>query len=420
MKSLFAYLTVFMLFIPTIALSQNRLSPTITIDQLYSNGLQLSRTPLGSNVHVQVATDSTFSALAFSLEQFSHQSCYSSTVTVSTLKAGMKYFLRVRIANGGNDFGLFWGPFSTTMTITLPLTSVPSTPYLMGTANISFDKITLKWQPALGESDMYEAELARDSTFAQILKTASSKDTTVSFIGLTPNTRYFYRVRARNSNGVSKFSAIDVERTFAQPFPFVAERLSQQQIHSVGGRYFYTQNRYLGLGGADSLVASLVAQKIPILEAWFQDTIVADDWSFLSIRLNDPSSAYGEQMTQLGFQVSNPSWSAGCNFYNRYYHSITPVSVQQQIASNTSLIPNPASHTSELRYTLDFPASVSITLHDMLGRAVMLFPEKQYERGQQNTQLSTEGLASGVYSVRLMIRTATGVQTESLRLLVVR
>jgi uncharacterized protein (DUF1786 family) len=70
-----------------------------------------------------------------------------------------------------------------------------------------------------------------------------------------------------------------------------------------------------------------------------------------------------------------------------------------------------------LRYSLDRRASVSLTLHDALGRIVaMPIGGEIQERGEHRFSLSTEDLEPGIYSCRLR----AGVVEMFTRLVVVR
>jgi photosystem II stability/assembly factor-like uncharacterized protein len=82
--------------------------------------------------------------------------------------------------------------------------------------------------------------------------------------------------------------------------------------------------------------------------------------------------------------------------------------------------PNPSQDNVYLRFTLPSPAQTRIDIHDMLGRTVLPAITEERGAGEHSTALSVDGLSSGVYSVRLTIRTAAGVRSEAVRLVVVR
>ncbi|MEL6611278.1 MAG: T9SS type A sorting domain-containing protein [Bacteroidota bacterium] len=74
--------------------------------------------------------------------------------------------------------------------------------------------------------------------------------------------------------------------------------------------------------------------------------------------------------------------------------------------------PNPTSGTAHLRFALDAPTNVSLTLIDLLGRQRQVLATGLLGAGEHARQIDTAGLASGVYVV--VLRTTAGVQTKRL------
>ena len=71
-------------------------------------------------------------------------------------------------------------------------------------------------------------------------------------------------------------------------------------------------------------------------------------------------------------------------------------------------------------FSLTVPSTVQCEVIDLLGRSVLSRITEEYGTGEQNISFSVEGLPSGVYSVRLTVRTAASVHTETVRLMVVK
>ncbi|HEY3295595.1 MAG TPA: T9SS type A sorting domain-containing protein [bacterium] len=63
--------------------------------------------------------------------------------------------------------------------------------------------------------------------------------------------------------------------------------------------------------------------------------------------------------------------------------------------------PNPFNLTTTLHYTLSEPGAVKVTLFDVLGRSVKQIDLSAVEAGDHSINLSADGLATGVYFVRL-------------------
>jgi len=75
-----------------------------------------------------------------------------------------------------------------------------------------------------------------------------------------------------------------------------------------------------------------------------------------------------------------------------------------------SLRPNPTSASAMLDFTIGAPGDVVVTLHDGLGRLVERVAGGRYEAGSHALPITTDGLASGTYLVRIAI---DGVTTST-------
>ncbi|HLT46034.1 MAG TPA: T9SS type A sorting domain-containing protein [Rubricoccaceae bacterium] len=77
--------------------------------------------------------------------------------------------------------------------------------------------------------------------------------------------------------------------------------------------------------------------------------------------------------------------------------------------------PNPAAERATVRFTLEAPAAVRLTVYDLLGREVAVLVDGAVEAGTHEAAFDGSRLPSGVYLVRL---DAGGtVQTQRLTLL---
>jgi hypothetical protein len=196
--------------------------------------------PTASNYRIQVSTDSTFTA-ASALDS---AGITGLTINVPTgkLTTNSKYYWRVNGTNivGTSAWSTLWN-FTTSP-------NAPNVPVLYQPSNGAINQptsITFKWYKAIEtlmtdksgmknnekeqadkknavtkaketiQSDnpkiisKYWFELGTDSTFATVLlrDTSSIIDTTTSVSSLTNNTKYWWRVRAKNQTGWGSFSA---------------------------------------------------------------------------------------------------------------------------------------------------------------------------------------------------------------------
>jgi hypothetical protein len=66
------------------------------------------------------------------------------------------------------------------------------------------------------------------------------------------------------------------------------------------------------------------------------------------------------------------------------------------------ILPNPARGSARIRFTLDAGGRVSLHVHDVQGRRVATLLDRAFEReGSHEVEMSTRGLAKGLYFLRL-------------------
>ena len=84
--------------------------------------------------------------------------------------------------------------------------------------------------------------------------------------------------------------------------------------------------------------------------------------------------------------------------------------------SNFDLYPNPTSANATVSFNLQEASDVSVQVVDMVGHVVNTVPAQFMNAGSQKMTVSTQGLASGIYNVR--VTTKDGSATK--RLTIVR
>ncbi len=98
--------------------------------------------------------------------------------------------------------------------------STVASPALLFPENNANDQqvsLTARWRRA-GGATLYHVQLSRDAQFTTLaLNDSTRTDTTAEFTGLTNNVQYFWRVRAKNAQGVSGWSDVWNFRTVRLP-----------------------------------------------------------------------------------------------------------------------------------------------------------------------------------------------------------
>lgn len=86
------------------------------------------------------------------------------------------------------------------------------------------DFVELFWHAAEPEIDAYGFQLAADELFTQITMDSVLTDTTIAASGLSPDTGYWWRVRAKNAAGWGHFSETRMFRTMDVSVELLSER----------------------------------------------------------------------------------------------------------------------------------------------------------------------------------------------------
>ncbi len=69
--------------------------------------------------------------------------------------------------------------------------------------------------------------------------------------------------------------------------------------------------------------------------------------------------------------------------------------------NSMSIVPNPASGQASVIIDASSPATVSVSMYDMTGREIATLYQGQIETGTRNIAFDTEGIASGVYLIKI-------------------
>jgi endo-1,4-beta-xylanase len=101
------------------------------------------------------------------------------------------------------------------LTLTLPSSAVPSAPVNLNAVRSSATQIYLSWDHVSTTETGYSIERSTNGTSFSVIGTTAANVLIFKDNGLSPDTRYFYRVRAIGSGGAGAYSNIDDARTNA-------------------------------------------------------------------------------------------------------------------------------------------------------------------------------------------------------------
>ena len=187
----------------TLVAAPTLVSPPNTASSVPVNArLAWTKTPGAVGYFVQVGTNQTFTSGVV----YSDSSITDSTTIAAGLTATTTYYWHVRMKDGGAG-----GPFSAVWSFTTSIAIAPAPSLLVPSNNATgvVTTPTLVWAKSAGAAT-YRVQVATDSTFASgiILNDSTIVDTTRQLSGLANLTRYFWRVSAKNTGGVSAYSGI--------------------------------------------------------------------------------------------------------------------------------------------------------------------------------------------------------------------
>ncbi|MFN8354964.1 MAG: fibronectin type III domain-containing protein [Spirosomataceae bacterium] len=199
------------------AISSSQIDLAWTDNATDETGFEIERSPDGT----------TFTKIA---DVAANATTYQST----GLNASTRYWYRVRAKNSAGNSSYSNIADATTQA---PPVTIPRPPSNLVATAISSSQIDLAWTDNATDETGFEIERSPDGTTFTKIADVAANATTYQNTGLTASTRYWYRVRAKNSAGNSTYSNIADATTQAPPVTIprppsnlVATAVSSSQI----------------------------------------------------------------------------------------------------------------------------------------------------------------------------------------------
>ncbi|WP_051398114.1 fibronectin type III domain-containing protein [Runella limosa] len=210
----------------------------LTANATSSSQINLSWADLSDNetgFEIERSTDSrNYSKIA---DVGAGTTTYSNTGLISNTQ----YCYRVRAKNGAGNSGYTDPACATTQA---PPVTIPRPPSSLTVTATSSSQINLAWTDNASDETGFEIERSTDGTNFAKIADVGANTTTYSNTGLNASTRYWYRVRAKNSAGVSSYTNVADATTQAPPvtIPRPASSLTATAMSSSQINLAWTDN----------------------------------------------------------------------------------------------------------------------------------------------------------------------------------
>ena len=256
----------------------------------------------------------------------------------------------------------------------------PAAPNSLNAVAASTSQINLTWADNSTNETAFVVERSLDGTSGWTTIFTSTRNIT-SFVntGLSPNTLYYYRVRAENPAGVSNYSAITSQSTL-QALPVNLIAFNAQSVNKKVQLFWRVSNE--------------LNFKQYIIE-WSKDGI---NFQQLAIML-----ARGTGANNLSYIYEHANPMHANNFYRLklvddngsfQYSPIRQISMNKM--EDVFVYPNPAKNMVNIQYNTNNQNDI-VSIMDAVGKIV-----KQQLLNNNSTAINISELANGIYTIRVI------------------
>jgi hypothetical protein len=155
--------------------------------------------------------DGSDNETGFEIERSNDNNSFSKIATVGAnvtqfldgpLTQGTRYYYRVRAINAAGVSGY------TNVASDITNQSPPGAPQALTASVVNAGQINLTWRDVSDNEESFELERSTDGTSFSKVADIGSNTSTFENTGLNPRTKYWYRIRAKNSGGYSGYSNV--------------------------------------------------------------------------------------------------------------------------------------------------------------------------------------------------------------------
>ncbi len=351
-----------------------------------------------STYHVQASRNAEFTLMVLN----------DSTVTdtaraLSGLLSTTNYYWRVKANSDSGSSG--WSGTRIFRTAIAP----PGPPTLSQPPNNSTDQPStpiLRWNLVLFSSS-YQLKVATDSLFATLVVDDSVGGGAIQrMVNLQPQTKYYWRVQARNAGGLGASSATWNFTTQFPPsqaslvFPAPGAVVADDSVQFLWNRVATTNVRYWLELATDSLFTTSTVDSAITDTTRAVSNLTDNETYFWRVRAGN-TAGWGPFSETRAFTIMTtdvPSTEG------------TPVTFA--LMQN---YPNPFNPSTHVTFEIGNRELTTLKVFDLLGREVATLVNEVKQPGRYEVTFYAEGLSSGVYVYRL--QSGKFVETRKLLLM---
>ncbi len=254
-----------------------------------------------------------------------------------------------------------------------------------------------------GVISSYQIQISFDSLFSSLSFDDTSSSTSMKIVGLNNDTKYFWRVRAYNSSGVSEWSDTS---SFVTSAPYISV------VYPNGSEEFDGDSTYI-IRWHDNLtdMVSIGLFKNDTLSTLIVDSLVSEtnaySWQVPSTLVKD--SLYKIKVTSI---IDNNLFDLSDNnfFINTDITGIKEVNNAIKAYRLFQNYPNPFNPSTTIEYDLPQASKVTISVYNVVGQRVAVLVKKIQHAGEHEVVWNANNLASGVYFFKI---NAIGINGKS-------
>jgi hypothetical protein len=326
----------------------------------------------------QLSTDPTFRTT------FVSESTTDTTLTVTDLAEGKRYYWRVQAKNAEGSFGP-WSDYWNFISY-IPL---PSAPQLIS-ANLTdpgrADYMTFKWKQEKYASQ-YRIQVSRLTTFSPLAApAATTSDTVITLSGFYEGQKLYWRVQAENIAGSGPWSEPSIFGVILPPSDLIIQDFEGNRVTLKWKDNSKVEDGYVIERRQGEATFFSILDSVGKNVVQYVDTTIAAGQIYI-------------------YRVQAHKSSVGSEYSNEVSLNLTGVKkeVLPKEYSLSQNYPNPFNPVTRIKYSVPKTGYLTIKVYDLMGREVATIFEGVQQAGNYSVTFDAGGLAGGIYLYQMKV-----------------